>query len=62
MKDVSDAKLKHYLTLLKESLNKNDFIWHPERIYMTETGVPLDPNDPLSFSGEQISGNCSWVC
>ena len=50
MTAVSEENMLHYFSLLKNCLEENDLINHPERIYnMDETGVPLDPKPPKVF-------------
>ena len=47
MNAVNDENLTHYYQLLKDCLQTNGLLDHPEQIYnMDETGVPLDPKPP----------------
>ena len=47
MNAVNDENLTHYHQLLKDCLQTNGLLDHPEQIYnMDETGVPLDPKPP----------------
>ena len=44
---INEATLNHYFDLLKDILETNDLMNHPERIYnVDETGMPLDPPTP----------------
>ena len=47
MNAINRDNLKHYFGLLKQLLEENDLVDHPERVYnMDETGVPLDTKPP----------------
>ena len=43
---INDDNMNNYFDLLEEVYGELDFSDHPERIYMDEMGIPLDPCPP----------------
>ena len=69
MNAINCENLEHYFSLLKQILEENDLLNHPECIYnMDETGVPLDPKPSkvVAVKGQRkicyrTSGNKSHI-
>ena len=69
MNAMNRENLTNYFALLKECMEENDLMDHPERIYnMDESGIPLDPRPPkiVALKGQKkvryrCSGNKSQI-